>query len=374
MSWMADPEVAARVRLAAAVDPLDGAVNERVGALGSAAAVLEEVVAARSPLRRAAAYAARLNVFDVDAALARTHDAGARILTPESRHWPVMLDDLGPLRPLALWVRGPFDLGAAVNRPSVAMVGARACTHYGEQVAVDFAADLAGRGWVVVSGGAYGIDAAAHRGALAVEGTTIAVLANGIDLTYPRGNDALIARIADVGAVVTELPPGRTPTRAGFLARNRIIAALAGVTVVVEAAARSGSAATVARAVELGRDVCGVPGPITSVTSVGVHALLRDGAVLVTSPADVVELLAPMGDTAQPPAGPAFERDALGPDARAILDALPSRGGLDEAALAVRSGLSVARVLGQVGRLLLEGWIERAADGQYRLAARAKGR
>jgi DNA processing protein len=367
------PELHARVCLAGAVDPLDGAVNERISQVG-AAEVVDELRAGRSPLRRASAYAARLQEFDADEAMVRTRAVGARILVPSSEQWPASLDDLGARRPLALWVKGPLDLGALGARSSAAMVGARAATQYGEHVAVEFAADLAERGWVVVSGGAYGIDAAAHRGALAVDGDTVAVLANGVDLTYPRGNDALLARIADQGAIVTELPPGRSPTRAGFLARNRIIAALARVTLVVEAALRSGSATTVARAVELGRDVCGVPGPITSAASVGVNALLRDGAVLVTEPAHVVELVSPMGDFAASAVTSDSPRDQLGPEERSLLDAFPARGAVDEATLAVRAGLPVATVLTRLGRLLIEEWVERGPDGGYRLTAMAKGR
>jgi DNA processing protein len=176
---------------------------------------------------------------------------------------------------------------------SVAMVGARAATNYGTTVAYEIAADLAAEGVVVVSGGAFGIDAAAHRGALAAQGVTIAVLANGIDQVYPVGNTSLLHAVMATGVVMTELPPGMHPTRQGFLARNRLIAALGGATLVVEAAARSGSASTVTRALELGRDVMAVPGPVTSMMSVGTHELIRDGATLVTSADDVRELLNP---------------------------------------------------------------------------------
>lgn len=367
-----DAERRARVALAGAIDPLDPAVNERIERVGAQQAV-DELRTGVSTLRRADAYAARLAQADVDADLARTRKVGARVVIPGDPEWPTALNDLGGRRPAALWVRGPLTLDAVDAAPSVAIVGARAATQYGEHVAVDFAADLAGRGWCVVSGGAYGIDAAAHRGALAVGGPTIAVLANGVDEAYPKGNDALLARIADEGAVVSELPPGRHPTRAGFLCRNRLIAALGQVTVVIEAAMRSGSASTVARAVELGRDVCGVPGPVTSAASVGVHALLRDGATLVTEPAHVVELLAPMGQQIAFDEPIESARDALGPSARAVLDAFPARRAVDAAGIAVASGVAVSTVLRDLAVLAVGGWVEHVDRG-YRLSDKARGR
>lgn len=360
----------ARAGLAGTVDPLDPSVNERIDRVG-AVQTLDELRIGASPLRRAEAYTARLTTLDVDGEFERTQRIGARVLIPGDPEWPDALNDLGGRRPVALWARGPFELNAVDTSPSAAIIGARAATRYGEQVAADFAADLAGRGWCVVSGGAYGIDAAAHRGALAVGGSTVAVLANGVDETYPKGNDALLARVIDEGALVSELPPGRRPTRAGFLSRNRLIAALARVTVVVEAAMRSGSASTVARAVELGREVCGVPGPVTSATSVGVHALLRDGATLVTEPAHVVELLAPMGEQLELPQPQASARDALGASAQAVLDAFPARRAIDASAVAVSAGLPVGAALRDLAVLTVEGWVERVEAG-YRLTDKAR--
>lgn len=372
MSGLLD-ERQARIALAAAVDPLDPSVNRRIDAVG-VQRTWHEISAGSSPLRRVDAYAARLATFDLDADSKRTRACGARVVIPGDDEWPVPLDDLGERRPLALWVKGPLmvgSLGSLGAQPSVAMVGARAASHYGEHVAAEFAADLAGRGWHVVSGGAYGIDAAAHRGALAVGGSTIAVLANGVDEAYPRGNDALLARIGDEGAVVSELPPGRRPTRAGFLSRNRLIAALGRATVVIEAAMRSGSASTVARAIELGREVCGVPGPITSATSAGVHALLRDGATLVTEPAHVVELLAPIGEQLALAPTVESERDRLGPSALAVLDAFPARAVKGIHDIAVVSGMSVSTVMREVAMLAVDGWLERSGAG-YRLCDKAR--
>ena len=235
----------------------------------------------------------------VDLALARTAQVQARVITPASAQWPRNFDDLRERAPLAVWIRGhDVELSdnclGVLNSPMVAVVGARAATHYGSTIAFDLSAALTQTGLAVVSGGAYGIDAAAHRGALAVGGPTIAVMASGIDLSYPAGHTSLFETIAAHGVLVTELPPGATPTRQGFLARNRLIAALGLGVVVVEAAARSGAISTVGRAAELGREVMAVPGPVTSMLSVGTHALIRDGAVLVTSADEVVEAMAPL--------------------------------------------------------------------------------
>jgi DNA processing protein len=370
--FVGDAERQALQVLASIADPCDAAVHRRIAAVG-VVQVVDELRRGGSPLRRAASYAARLPAVDLDQQRLIADRLGARLVVPGDDAWPTIIDDLGERRPFALWFKGPVELATATQGPSVAIVGARAATHYGEGVAVEFAADLTRRGWLVVSGGAYGIDAAAHRGALAVEGATAAVLANGIDLSYPRGHDALLARIGQDGVVVTELPPGATPTRAGFLARNRLIAALARVTVVVEAAVRSGSMTTVARAIELGRDVAGVPGPITSAQSVGVHVMLRDGAVMVTEPDHVVELAAPWSvvPVADDPAR-SVPRDVLGPAERAVLDAFPARGPISADAVAVKAGLSASEAVQALGRLDLEAWVE--FDGSnYRLTAKARG-
>ncbi|MFC7471104.1 DNA-processing protein DprA [Actinomadura keratinilytica] len=195
--------------------------------------------------------------------LAAARDAGARFVCPGDVEWPAQLDDLGDARPLGLWVRGTPSLRFWALR-SVALVGARACTDYGAHAAGLLGAGLAERGWVVVSGGAYGIDGAAHRATLGAGGATVAVLACGVDSPYPRGHAQLIARIAEQGLVVSELPPGDHPTPSRFVLRNRVIAALTRGTVVVEAAHRSGALSTARAALRLGRAVMGVPGPVTS--------------------------------------------------------------------------------------------------------------
>jgi DNA processing protein len=192
--------------------------------------------------------------------------------------------------PLALWVQGDFDLTPTGIR-SIAVVGSRAATAYGDHVASDFGYSLACSDVQVISGGAYGIDAAAARGALAADGRTVLVSAGGLDRPYPSGNSKLYERTLEHGSLISEHPPGSSPRRHRFLSRNRIIAALGSAVLVVEAAARSGALNTARCARELGRPVLGVPGPVTSALSVGVHELLRRDdlpAHLVTSAADVL--------------------------------------------------------------------------------------
>lgn len=217
----------------------------------------------------------RLGLAGPAADLEAGERAGARYLIPGDPEWPAALDDLGGRTPLGLWIIGGFPAGA----PMVAIVGARACTGYGLQAAGQLASELARDGATIVSGAALGIDGSAHRGALAVGGVTVAVLACGVDRRYPAAHSNLIEAIGERGAILAELPPGAAPTRFRFLARNRLIAGLTGATVVVEAAGRSGSLVTARLAAELGRAVFGVPGPITSRLSLGTNALLCDGAI-----------------------------------------------------------------------------------------------
>src|SRR6185437_911026 len=177
---------------------------------------------------------------------------GIRIVCPGDPEWPAQLSDLGDAQPYALWLRGSADLRFNCLR-SVAIVGSRAATAYGSYVASEFAASVAARGWAVISGGAYGVDAAAHRGALAADGVTVAVLACGVDVPYPAGHADLLDAIAAQGLIASEWPPGRTATRLRFLVRNRVIAALAAGTVVVEAGQRSGALNSARHARDLGR-------------------------------------------------------------------------------------------------------------------------
>jgi DNA processing protein len=249
---------------------------------------------------------------------ARAADAKLRWVCPGARSWPSGLDDLDhvdPLSgtsgaPLGLWLRGKGDLAELTTR-SVAVVGARDCTTYGAECASDLGADLADDGWTVVSGAAYGIDGCAHRGALAMGRATVAVLACGADIDYPRSHAGLLAHIATDGLVVSEQAPGQTPVKGRFLSRNRIIAALTQGTVVVEAAVRSGSLNTLRWADQLGRPAMAMPGPVTSKASGGSHAAVREGrAVLVTAGRDVIEELGGLGaeESAVPIAATEFDR------------------------------------------------------------------
>lgn len=294
--------------------------------------------------------------------LAVAQETGVRFLCPGGIEWPQQLDDLGDARPIGLWVRGRASLRMWALR-SVAVVGARACTEYGAHMAATLAGGLAERGWVVVSGGAYGVDGAAHRGALGAGGATVAVLACGVDRPYPRGHTQLINRIADQGLVIGELPPGDHPTPSRFIVRNRVIAALTRGTVVVEAAHRSGSLVTARAAQRLGRHTMGVPGPATSGLSAGVHELLRGDAVLVTDAAEVVELVGDMGELAPERRGPVLPRDLLEPRARRILAALPGRRAARADEVARGAQTSEDDAIARLYELRSLGYVERHDDG-----------
>ncbi|ACY98953.1 MULTISPECIES: DNA-processing protein DprA [Thermomonospora] len=323
--------------------------------------------------RRLAAWRARLQAADTEADLAVCAELGIRLVCPGDPEWPVTLDDLGDRRPYALWLRGPLDLRYSCLR-SVAIVGARAASPYGVRIASELGAELADAGWTVVSGGALGIDAAAHRGTLAADGQTIAVFANGLDRFYPAGNEALFVEMLHKGLLVSESPPGTDPHRLRFLVRNRVIAALTRGTVVVEAAARSGALNTAVHARDLGRALMAVPGPVDSKVSVGCHKLLRDTppARCVTTAAEVLEEVGRIGaDLAPPPRGPVLPRDMLDPVTRSVLEALPARGAAGPAQIAVRAGVDLATATSRLGQLSAAGFIERAPGG-WRLRRSAK--
>ncbi|WP_432194756.1 DNA-processing protein DprA [Streptomyces sp. bgisy027] len=296
----------------------------------------------------------------VDLAVAR--EAGVRFVCPGDVEWPGQLADLGDARPVGLWVRGPASLRMWALK-SVAVVGARACTEYGAHMAATLAGGLAERGWVVVSGGAYGVDGAAHRGALGAGGATVAVLACGVDRPYPRGHTQLINRIAKQGLVIGELPPGDHPTPSRFIVRNRVIAALTRGTVVVEAAHRSGSLVTARAAQRLGRHTMGVPGPATSGLSAGIHELLRGEAVLVTDAAEVVELVGDMGELAPERRGPVLPRDLLEPAARRVLAALPGRHAARADEIARGAQTTEDDAVARLYELRSLGYVERHGDG-----------
>ncbi|WP_159941926.1 MULTISPECIES: DNA-processing protein DprA [unclassified Nocardiopsis] len=300
---------------------------------------------------------------DPDGLLADSAAAGIRFVAPEDPEWPGRLDQLdlpGGRRSHGLWVRGRGDLRNLCLR-SVAVVGARAATSYGTHVASTMAYDLAESAVVVVSGGAYGIDGAAHRAAAAA-GSTVVVLACGLDVDYPRGHAGLFAEVARTGVLVSERPVGTAPRAPDFLVRNRLIAALTPGTVVVEAALRSGALNTASHAAELNRVLMAVPGPVTSALSAGCHLLLREWqAGCVTCAEDVVAQVGPL-DAVPPGPGPLRVRADLDPDSARVLDAVP-RTGAGPAVIAVASGVSLEVAMRSLGLLAAAGMVERCASG-----------
>jgi DNA processing protein len=349
-------------------------------------AAVRRIRAGSAPERVSSIVGARAGEDESLADLARAERCGARLVTPEDDEWPALPlhaltvatsrepadhrsqpdRTLAPVPPVALWVRGPARLDQLVER-SVAVVGSRASTSYGEHVAGEFGFQLGDRGWTVVSGGAFGIDAAAHRGALAAGAPTLAVLACGVDRPYPASHGALFSRIAETGLLISEWPPGCAPLRHRFLVRNRLIAALTRGTVVVEAAARSGAQATAKRASRLGRQVMVVPGPVTSAMSVGCHELLRDqeaGAILVASAAHVIEAVGGIGvDLAGRPERPTGPRDGLSDLAARVLDACPVRTGVSPERLASIAGCEVLEVLRVLPALELADLVQWTGSG-----------
>lgn len=373
----ASPEAGASAAGDASSGPLVRLHQALLAAAGEVPDALEQAVDRWTPRldQRTALLALRQAVrFDV------------ALVVPGDPCWPAGADDLGPHAPHALWVRGGVQhLSACVG--GVALVGARAATGYGEHVTVEAASGLVDRGHAIVSGAAYGIDGAAHRAALASQGTTIAVLAGGLDRYYPSGHDALLTRIAEHGAVVSEVPCGVAPTKWRFLQRNRLIAALSSATVIVEAGWRSGSLNTANHALTLGRPLGAVPGPVTSSASAGCHRLLRDGyAMCVTNAEEMAELTgaapravvasardgsgAPATSAAGVGAGPRLPAatraaDRSDPDGARLrlLDAMSRRSPRTPQVIAAASGLGLDRVRAELGALELDGVVQPRREG-----------
>lgn len=352
----------ARAALSRLLEPGDRRLAALVADLG-ATEVHRLLLAEQDPGGVRADVATRLAGLDPARELDAAARAGIRFVVPGDDEWPAGLADLDssePLggrggAPLGLWLRGPGrldDLGG-----SVAVVGSRSATTYGAQVAGDLAAHVAAAGRPVVSGGAAGIDLAAHRGALGARGTTVAVLACGVDVVYPKENTALFEHLAEHALLVSELPPRSGVTRVRFLTRNRLIAALAAVTVVVEAAVRSGALNTASWAERLSRPVLGVPGPVTSPTSQGVHELVRSGAAgLVTRGEEVLEVVGAAGEhLVAPRRTPPRLRDRLPPRDLQVLEALPVGVGADVTTLSRAAGIAVLDVGAAIERLRRQG-------------------
>lgn len=394
-------EILARAAWSSVAEPGDGAAGGVVASIGAASSlrllsvagsvrrlrglcadrglddVADAIVAAWTS--GAARWAARLDPEAVIGAVDLAREAGARLAEPGSPSWPIRVDDLGVHAPIALWVRGR-SLPTAFER-SIALVGARAATGYGEHVTLDASSGLVDRGFTIVSGAAYGIDGMAHRAALADGGTTVAFLAGGVDRPYPSGHASLIERIAESGAVYAEVPCGVAPTKWRFLQRNRLIAASAAATVVLEAGSRSGSLNTAGHAAALGRPLGAVPGPVTSVASAGCHRLLREyDAVCVTSAADMAELAAPGLADESTSRGPVRDGDVVasawsGPARRGsradspttrVLAVLGRRRACSVTSLVASTGLTLSEVQSVLGLLDLEGTVSEREDGWVR--------
>ncbi|HTU76187.1 MAG TPA: DNA-processing protein DprA [Trebonia sp.] len=398
MSAADDGERVARAALTYLAEPGDpwlAAAVRRHGAPRAVAAIKEGRFPASATVTDAAARALRrwrLRLAEIPQAddLTRLAGRGYRLLCPADSLWPTGLADLADGEPYALWVRGALTDLATVAQRSLAIVGSRAATAYGSYVAAEIAASVAGRGWAVISGGAYGIDGCAHRGALSASGVTLAVMACGVDRPYPAGHKDLLDAVAATGAVISEWPPGRPTGRLRFLVRNRVIAAMTSGTLVVEAGRRSGALNTARHAAGLGRPLMAVPGPVTSDLSAGCHSIIRDWAgTLVTDADEVIERLSANGQDGQngrdpmvrppgpvPDAVPAatsprshrgradLARDALDQAAATVLDALPARGaGMPTSDIAVRAGLEPKLVLAKLALLRVYDLAERTDHG-----------
>lgn len=367
-------ERVARVALSRLSEPGDVRLTTLVGRLG-ADRVYELLREERDVAGVYSDVAARLRGLEPEKDLEEAAAKGIRFVCPEDAEWPATLEDLDraePLQerggmPLGLWVKGRHRLDE-VCRNAAAVVGSRSATTYGATVASDIGAHLADNAITVVSGAAFGIDQAAHRGALAAKGLTVAVLACGVDRAYPSAHRNLLDYIADTGLVVSELPPGCSPTRVRFLSRNRLIAALGRGTVVVEAAVRSGALNTANWTTRLNRMLMGVPGPVNSAPSQGVHELIRSrGAALVTRGEDVLELLSPSGSfMSEVPQGPILVTDRLTDRERRVLDAVPATRPAGADSIARTAGVAERDVRGAMVRLHHLGLVEQTTMGWRR--------
>jgi DNA processing protein len=338
---------------------------------GAAAAETASAMRLEEALER---WLPRLSLRTAVRSLEAAAGVGAALVTPRDELWPTGFGDLGDGAPIALWVRGNVGSLTACDR-SIALVGARAATGYGEHVAMEAAAGLADRGFAIVSGGAYGIDGAAHRAALASDQTTIAFLAGGVDRLYPAGHAALLTRIAERGLLVGELPCGSSPTKWRFLQRNRLIAAASRATVVVEAGRRSGSLNTAGHAAAIGRALGAVPGPVTSPASAGCHRLIQEyGAACVTSAAEMAELtgiIEPLDRTNDAHASTSTSGVDHGERVR-VLDALSPRTPRAVREVATRAGMSEREAISTLGLLDLESLVDEREGGWIRTSRNAR--
>lgn len=364
----------ARFALSCVVEPGTPAVAEAIDDFGAEAVWQNLASGGDSPVSR------RARAFQPEVVQAAAAASGIRFIVPGDAEWPLRLTDLAGCEavndmtgtPVGLWVRGSGTLSQLAAR-SVSVVGSRACSPYGETVATDLAVELGEAGYAVVSGGAFGIDAAAHRGCLASRTPTVVVLAGGLDKAYPSAHRPLFERAAERGVLVSELPPGEHPTRSRFLSRNRLIAALSVGTVLVEAAVRSGARNTVTWANCLRRVVMAVPGPVTSAMSFTPHRLIREAeAVLVTQATDVLELVGALGRGAARPASPHRRTDELSTDELRVFEAVPARGARSASELSLASGVGLAACLAILDALVDRGFLVQDDQWDWRLPPRVR--
>jgi DNA processing protein len=347
--------------LAARIEGLLQRPSERIGNL--LALPSEKLIEALVPDDRVGEIADSIGAFEPDTARVAAADALLDLACPHVHAYPDALRGLGDAPPV-LWIRGGAErLTELLDGPGVAVVGSRRPSAYGIEVAEELSRGLSAAGVTVVSGLALGIDAAAHRGALrATSPRTIAVLGSGADVAYPRMNRRIYDQIAEVGVILSESPPGRRPFRWTFPARNRIMAAITAITVVVEAADPSGSLITASFAAELGRGVAAVPGRVTASNAAGSNRLLRDGAAVIRGAADALDELFGIGGADRlVAAGPDPER--LEPAERAVLEAVER--GADPAS--IDGDPSRTRVV--LGLLEARGFIRRSGIGSYERVA-----
>lgn len=362
----------ARAALSATVEPGLASIMRRVE-LAGAEATWRAIQSGDDSLDVNRTLRRRARHVDGAETLAEAARLGIGYVCPGEPGWPDCLDVLTSTidagddavpPPFGLWVRGEIALDEAVAR-AVAVVGSRNATAYGERVGADMGADLAIAGWTVVSGAAFGIDAAAHRGALAMGGTTVAVLAGGVDVSYPKSHAGLLERITTQGVVVSEAPPGTRPMRSRFLSRNRLIAGLSAGTVVVEAALRSGALSTATWTGKLSREVLAVPGPVTSALSAGCHNLVREkAATMVTEVRDVLDAVGSFGADAAPlRRGRDRPIDALAPIPRLVREAMPGDRVCSVDQLAEATGLLPGAVQVALLELATGGWVVQGVEG-----------
>jgi DNA processing protein len=331
-------------------EPGDERVGQAVAEFGASKAI-EKWQAGIGAKSMCTAVAKVINSPLLEQAVKSLNSVRGRFIIPSDEQWPSVLSDLDVATPVGLWCVGNSELDLETSR-AIAIVGARSATSYGERIASDLGALAAEKSVTTISGAAFGIDAAAHRGSLAAGGTTVAVLACGVDVAYPQAHRGLLTRISEQGLVVSEAPPGSRPHKHRFLSRNRLIAALSSSTVVVEAALRSGSLSTSNWASALNRTVWGIPGPLTSAASAGVHAGIRDGVMrIVANPPEVFSEF------------PELQSQQLGLFEGAVLSEI-AHGPLTTSQIASRlGGIEVHDLYGALTLMQLQGLIQQVANG-----------